>query len=94
MAMIPTTTPHALTREPDWFHWLFLREDRAISCDLDVRNDGTYIVTIVPLWSPEDQVTEMFVRPADAVRWQETMQQRLHASGWLLADSGVVTNAA
>lgn len=93
MAMIPTT-PLAVTNEPDWFHWLFLREGRAISCDVDVRQDGTYIVSIVPLWSPEDQVSETFMRPADAVRWQETMTRRLHASGWLLAECGIVTNAA
>jgi hypothetical protein len=77
-----------------WLHWLFVQGERAVSCSLDVRADGTYVGTLVPVWSPEDQIREIFLRPADAVQWQENMTQRLHAAGWCLVEAGAVTHAA
>ena len=90
--------PHAASRagaaKAQWLHWLFVQGERVVSCSLDVRANGTYVVTLVPLWSPEDQIGEIFLRAADAVQWQENMTQRLHATGWRLVEAGVVTHAA
>jgi hypothetical protein len=89
----PTAVPNAALAAK-WLHWLFVRGDRAVSCGIDVRTDGTLIVSLVPLWSPDDQITETFINPADAVRWQETMTRRLQSAGWGLVEAGIVTNAA
>ena len=87
-------TPGTDAATAGWLHWLFVQQNRAVSCSLDVRSDGVYIATLVPLWSPTDQIMEVFRRPADAIRWQEAMRHRLQAAGWLLVEGGLVTHAA
>lgn len=91
---ILTATHDAGIQKVEWLHWLFMRGDRAISCDVDERGNGMYAVTLFPLWAPEEQITETFARPGDAMRWHADMTRRLTASGWLLAEGGAVTNAA
>ena len=96
--VIVMAMPHAARRadraKADWLHWLFVQGDRAISCSLDVCRDGTCMLTIVPLWSPDDQQVEMFLRPADAAEWHERMTRRMNAAGWRLVEGGIVTHAA
>ena len=92
--MLTATTPGAGVTKAEWLHWLFVQGDRAISCSLDVRGDGLFVATLIPLWSPLDQILEAFRRPADALRWQEVMQQRLQSAGWLLVEGGIVNHAA
>jgi hypothetical protein len=89
-----TATPDGAVTKAEWLHWLYAHGNRTISCSLDVRGDGLYIATVIPLWSPEEQIVEKFQRPGDAMRWQEVMGQHLHATGWLLVECGAVTNAA
>lgn len=89
-----TATPDGDVTKAEWLHWLYAQGGRAMSCSLDVRGDGSYITTVIPLWSPDDQIIEKFDRPGDAMRWLEAMSRRLHASGWLLVECGAVTNAA
>ena len=91
---ILTSTPGAGVQKVEWLHWLFVRGEHAISCDVDVRGESVYAVTLFPLWSPEDLVTETFPRPGDAMRWHAAMTRRLQANGWLLQEGGAVTNAA
>lgn len=89
-----TATPEGGVTRSDWLHWLYAHGSRTISCSLDVRGDGSYVATMIPLWSPEDQVIEKFRRPGDAMRWHEMTGRRLHATGWLLVECGAVTNVA
>jgi len=91
---ILTATRDAGVQQVEWLHWLFVHGDRAISCDVEVRGDGVYTVTLFPLWAPEDQINEIFARPGDAMRRHSDITRRLQASGWLLLEAGVVTNAA
>jgi hypothetical protein len=93
MAILASTAGGGV-QKVEWLHWLFVRGDRAISCDVDVRGDGLYTVTLFPLWVPDEQISESFARPAQAMRWHAEMTNRLRASGWLLVEGGVVTNAA
>lgn len=93
MMVLPTSRVRA-PRKVEWVHRLFVKGDYAISCDVDVRHDGTYAATLFPLWAPEDQVTELFMRPAEAMKWQAEMMRRLQAAGWLLLEGGAVTSAA
>ena len=91
---ILTSTHGGGVQKAEWLHWLFVRGDRALSCDIDVRADDVYAVTLFPLWAPEDQIAETFSRPVEALRWHADMTRRLQASGWLLVEGGPVTNAA
>ncbi len=84
----------AETPQADWLHWLFIRGSRAISCDVDVRGDGIYGLTLLPLWSPEDQVVETFTRLADALRRHAELTRQLYQAGWLLVEGRPVTTAA
>ena len=77
-----------------WQHLLFVNGEMAISCGVELRADGTYAATLFPLWSPTDQVTQVFTEPEAAAEWHSRMAQRLQAAGWLLNAAGVVTTAA
>jgi hypothetical protein len=92
MAMFTPTA--AGVQKVEWLHWLYVRGNRAISCDVDVRGDGIYGLTLLPLWSPEDQITETFRRPAEALRRHAQLTKELQAAGWLMVEGGPVTNAA
>jgi hypothetical protein len=89
-----TAIPGTGVASAEWLHWLFVQGHRAISCSLEVRGDGRYVASLVPLWSPDDDITEVFRRPDDAIQWQERMGDQLQRAGWLLVERRVVTNAA
>ena len=93
MAIFHAVSPTGAAKA-EWVHWLFVHAERAISCSFDVRADATYAVTLVPLWSPDDQIREIFLNSTDAVQWLQNMTQHLHAAGWRLVEAGVVTHAA
>ena len=91
---IYTATPANEVQEVQWLHWLFVRDGHMLSCDVDVRGDGLYTVTLFPLWSPEDVVTQSFRRPGEALQRHAEISAHLRASGWLVADRGAVTQMA
>jgi hypothetical protein len=92
MAML--TPKRAGAQKVEWLHWLYIRGNRAMSCDVEVRGDGLYSLTLLPLWSHEDRIVETFVRPADALRRHTELTRELQESGWLLVEGRPVTNAA
>jgi hypothetical protein len=91
---IPNPTRYAGGRKAEWLHWLYVRGNHALSCDVDVRGEGVYVLTLLPLWSPEDEVTETFRRPGDALRRHAELIKQLQDAGWLMVEGGPVTNAA
>lgn len=91
MAIFTRTRANAV-EEVDWLHWLFVRDDRAISCDVEQRGD-VYAVSVSPLWGAAEGTVQTFARPADALRWHAEITTHLQASGWLLAEGGPVAAA-
>jgi len=91
---IYTATPTNEVQEVQWLHWLFVREGHMLSCDVDVRGDGLYRVSLFPLWAPEDVVIQSFHRPAEALQRHAEISAHLRASGWLVADRGPVLQAS
>jgi hypothetical protein len=77
-----------------WQHLLFVKGELVISCGVELRSNGTYAATLFPLWSPIDQVTEIFTQPDQACAWHEQMARRLQEAGWLLHGAGIITTAA
>ena len=67
MAILTATSTNEV-QEVEWLHWLFVRDNRALSCDVDVRGDGLYTVSILPLWDSDAMVTQTFTKPGDALR--------------------------
>lgn len=92
--MANPTAPRRNVPKAEWLHWLFVRDNQTLSCEIAIEGDGSYTVTLSPLSPAGDQITETFSRPAEAVRWHANMTRRLQASGWLLVEGGPVTNAA
>ena len=98
-AFYPGMTPFPNPRsravaKVQWMHRLFVKGGMALSCDVNACGDGMFAATLFPLWAPEDQVTEMFMRPAEASQWHAQMSQRLQEGGWLLVEGCAVTSAA
>jgi hypothetical protein len=93
MAILTATSANEV-REVDWLHWLFIRDNRALSCDVDVRGDGAYAVSLLPLWKQGEATTETFARPGEAMRRHSEIAAFLQASGWLLAEGGPVAHAS
>ena len=89
MAIFTKTSSNEV-REVEWLHWLFIRGNQALSCDVDVRGDGFYAVSLFPLWRAGEATTETFTRPGEALRRHAEITDYLHASGWLLAEGGPV----
>ena len=89
-------TVGAIRQRPnvEWLHWLFVRDQRAISCGVDVSADGLYTINVTPLWTAEGHFSETFASPDDAMRRHAQIARHLRSSGWLLADSSVVKSAA
>ena len=82
---IYTSTPANEVQEVQWLHWLFVREGHMLSCDVDVRGDGLYRVSLFPLWAPEDVVTQSFQRPAEAQssgRCRSTLPEVSERGAW------------
>ena len=93
--MTPLPNPRTRTvAKVQWLHRLFVKGELALRCDVNARGDGTFAATLFPLWAPEDQLTEMFMRPADATQWHAQMSQRLQEAGWLQVEGCAVTSAA
>jgi hypothetical protein len=85
-----TTASNNEVREVEWLHWLFIRGNQALSCDVDVRGEGLYGVSLFPLWNSGEATTETFTRPGEALRRHAEITNLLQASGWLLAEGGPV----
>ena len=86
--------PRVKTGNAEWLHWLFRQGDQVVSCSYNANRDGTCSITLVPLWSPKDEIVEKFLRPATATEWLDRTTQRLQAAGWRLVEAGVVKHAA
>lgn len=82
------------TRPASMLHWLFMRGNRALSCDVHVSGRQRYEVHVTPLWDGEPPVCKFFDRPMDAVRRHAEIAFFLRESGWLLADRAILSSAA
>ena len=94
MDTVLAPAPAATNRDVEWFHCLFVRDGRVISCGVDTRGDGVYTVSVFRLWTTDEPQTEMFLSPGEALKRHAQIVRYLQASGWLIADAGPVKAAA
>ena len=94
MDAVLTPARATTSRDVEWFHCLFVRDGRAISCGVHGRGDGAYAVSVLRLWTAEQPETEIFLSPGEALKRHAQISRYLQASGWLIVEAGTVKTAA
>ncbi len=75
-------------REPvEVLRWVFLRDSRALTCELRMNGRFSHDVCVVPHWNIGDSVVERFRRPADALQRHAEIARDLREGGWRNARS-------
>lgn len=69
--------------------WVFRREGRALTCEVDARGTQSYDVTLVPHWDLSAAVTERFDRPLRAMGRHASIARRLRDRGWVVVDHAI-----
>lgn len=80
-AAVHTTTPMV--------RWVFHRDGRAITCEVDVHGTQSYDVTLIPHWDSSGAVTERFDRPIPAMERHASIARSLRDRGWVVVDHAV-----
>jgi len=66
--------------------WVFRRDGRAITCEIDADRTHTFEVSIVPHWDVSASVVERFDAARHAFLRHAEMVRRLRDAGWVRAD--------
>lgn len=74
--------------------WIFERDARALTCELDIRGDRGYDVSVVPHWDVSSSLIERFDAPGGAWLRHAEIARRLRESGWVLTDHVSADHAA
>jgi predicted membrane-bound spermidine synthase len=66
--------------------WVFRRDGRAITCEVNAHGTQAYDVVLIPHWDPSAAVIERFNRPFRALERLASIAQRLRDDGWVVVD--------
>lgn len=66
--------------------WIFERNARTLTCELDVSGNRDYDVCVVPHWDVSSSHIEHFEAPAAAFLRHAEIARRLRADGWTVTD--------
>jgi hypothetical protein len=66
--------------------WILQRDAKAITSQLNARDDGSYEICFVPHWDPSSAVIERFETPTVAVLRHADVTKRLRENGWIVID--------
>jgi hypothetical protein len=69
--------------------WVFRRDGRAITCEVDAHDTQSYDVAIIPHWDPSAAVIERFNRALRALERHASIARRLRDDGWVLVDHAI-----
>ena len=70
--------------------WVFQRENRLLTCQLDTEGQQTsYTLSVVPHWDVRQAASETFDAGVSAFRRHAAVADRLRSQGWTLAAYGV-----
>jgi hypothetical protein len=61
---------------------------KSITCQLDVRNDWSYELCVVPHSDPSSAALERFRAPTPALLRQAQVARHLRANGWTVIEQG------
>jgi hypothetical protein len=60
--------------------------ESAVTCQLDIRGNGSYEVCIVPHWDPSLSVIEHYDSPTPALLRHAEIARSLREDGWMVID--------
>jgi hypothetical protein len=62
--------------------WVFQRQDRFITCELDAVRDGQYEVCVIPHWDVRASVIEQWPNVLTAVERHARLAREFRDAGW------------
>jgi hypothetical protein len=68
-------------------HWVFRRNNRAITCEVEADRTHSFEVSLVPHWNVSASVIERFDAVHHAFLRHAEMARRLREAGWVRADA-------
>lgn len=65
--------------------WIFRRNGRVLTCEVDLRADGSSDVVLLPHWDVKAALTEHYRALPDALLRHAEIARRLRDNGWSVA---------
>ncbi len=69
--------------------WVFRRGGRAVTCEIDARDDRGYEVAVIPHWDVSGAQVEQFDDALGAMERHASIARSLRAGGWVVIDHAV-----
>jgi hypothetical protein len=66
--------------------WIFERKGDAITCEIDMNEEHTCDVAVIPHWNAASSVVEHFNGPMGAMERHAELAMALREEGWTLTD--------
>jgi hypothetical protein len=80
-----TASRHTLTAIP-LVRWIFERNGNAITCEIDMNDEHTCEVAVIPHWDAASSVVEHFDGPMGAMERHAELAVALLEEGWTVTD--------
>lgn len=69
--------------------WVFRRDSRVITCEVDAHGTQSYDVTLIPHWDESAAVTRRFDHALDAMARHAGLARGLRDRGWVVVDHAI-----
>jgi len=69
--------------------WVFRRDGRVITCEVDAHGTQSYAVTLIPHWDEWGAVTRRFDHALDAMEQHAGLARDLRDRGWVVVDHAI-----
>jgi hypothetical protein len=81
-----TSSSRAIHPSEPVLRWVFQRQAKAVTCEVDVLGNGSYDVYVVPHWDVSSSLVQHFTAPAGALLRHAQIARELRDRGWALVD--------
>jgi hypothetical protein len=68
--------------------WVFQRDAKTITCEVDVLGPRSYDVSLVPHWDVSASIVQHFDAPQGALLRHADIARQLREGGWTIVDRG------
>lgn len=75
----------AVAESVSLLRWVFQQNRRAVTCAIDVADDGAFDVSLVPHWNLSDTTIETFKTAASAFARHAEIAMKLRQGGWIVS---------
>jgi hypothetical protein len=84
--MTSTFRPRATRDSDPVIRWVFQRDAKTITCEVDALSADSYDVCLVPHWDVSSSMAPRLDAPADALLRHAQIASQLRDRGWVLVD--------